>query len=291
MPAASLSIAGALILGIKQLQFSDTAKLDCEILLLKALNKIAQQPVTKTWLLTWPEKTLSPEQTQQFNHYLDLRSSGMPIAYITGEKDFWTFSLEVNSDTLIPRPETELLVECALEKISTTEKTHVLDLGTGSGAIALAIASEKKHCQILAVDISQPALEIAKKNAMQLKLGNINFLQSHWFDAIHHKKDKQKFNLIVSNPPYIAEDDPLLEKNVRKYEPALALISSNHGLDDFSQIIKNSITYLKPDGWLLLEHGHTQADAVQLLLKEHSFRKISTINDLNHHPRVTLAQF
>ena len=290
MPANSLSIAEALDTAIKQLHSSDTAKLDSEILLLQVLNKTAIPPLTKTWLLTWPEKLLTAEQIEQYNHYLDLRESGMPIAYITSTKDFWTFSLEVNSHTLIPRPETELLVESTLEKISSTEETHILDLGTGSGAIALAIASERPQSQVLATDISHDALAIAEKNARSLKLTNINFLQSHWFDAIITNSDIEKFDIIVSNPPYIAEDDPLLEENVRKFEPTQALISNDKGLNDIKQIIKNSVHYLKPGGWLFFEHGHTQANEVQTLLKTHSFNKITTINDLNHHPRVTFAQ-
>ncbi len=290
MPENSLSIAETLDAAIKQLHLSDTAKLDSEILLLQVLNKTAQPTITKTWLLTWPEKTLTEKQTQQYNHSLNLRESGMPIAYITGTKCFWKFSLEVNSHTLIPRPETELLVESALEKISNTEETHILDLGTGSGAIALAIASERPQSQVLATDISHAALEIAEKNASNLRLTNINFLQSHWFDAIIANSDIERFDIIISNPPYIAENDPLLEDNVRRYEPTQALISNDKGLNDIKQIIKNSVHYLKPEGWLFFEHGHTQAGEVQILLKTHSFNKITTINDLNHHPRVTFAQ-
>ncbi len=291
MPANSLSITEALDTAIKQLHSSDTAKLDSEILLLQVLNKTVHPPLTKTWLLTWPEKTLTAKQIQQYNHDLNLRESGMPIAYITGTKDFWTFSLKVNSHTLIPRPETELLVESALEKISSTEETHILDLGTGSGAIALAIASERPLSQVLATDISHDALEIAEKNTCNLKLKNINFLQSHWFNAIIKNSDIEKFDIIISNPPYIAEDDPLLEKNVRRFEPTQALISNDKGLNDIKQIIKNSVDYLKPEGWLFFEHGYTQANEVQTLLKTYSFDKITTINDLNHHPRVTFAQF
>ena len=289
MPESQLSIVQTLEFGVKQLPYSDTAKLDCEILLLKVLNKNLPNLHTKTWLLTWPEKTLSPEQAQQFNHYIELRASGIPIAYITGEKDFWTFSLEISPATLIPRPETELLVECALEKIPAIKKTHVLDLGTGSGAIALAIASERKNCHVLATDISQAALSIAQKNAAKLALDNIHFRQSHWFDSIV-QTSTSKFDIIVSNPPYIAEDDPLLAADVRKYEPSQALISNDNGLSDINQIIQNSLAYLSPQGWLLFEHGYAQADAVQALLKQNGFTDISTIEDLNQHPRVTMAQ-
>ncbi len=283
--------------GKAQLKTSDTAKLDCEILLLKVLNHQSENPLenqldsqqlpyTKTWLLTWPEKMLTQEQSQQFNHFLSLRSQGMPVAYIIGQKDFWSFTLEVTPDTLIPRPETEHLVEYALEKIPLTDKCQILDLGTGSGAIALAIASERHNAQLLATDFSQQTLKIAKKNAQALKLNNISFCQSSWFKNI----PQQQFDIIVSNPPYIAENDPDLEANVRRYEPAAALLSGSNGLADISEIIEQSQAYLKPGGWLLFEHGYKQAEAVQALFQSSKFIHISTLNDLNHLPRVTLAQ-
>lgn len=284
-----ISIAQAIVTATQQLQFSETAKLDSEILLLKVLNKSASQLLTKSWLLTWPEKLLSLEQWQQFKQYLELRSSGMPIAYIAGEKDFWTFKLKVTADTLIPRPETELLVECALDKISTPDKMDILDLGTGSGAIALAIASERQHCRILATDNSQAALDIAQHNAHLLQLNNVKFLKSYWFEEF--KAITQKFDIIVSNPPYIAENDPLLEANVRQYEPLQALISNDNGLQDIKQIIQNSLVYLKPQGWILFEHAYNQAEEVQRLLEIQGFSKINSIKDLNHQPRVTFAQW
>jgi len=284
-----ITLAEALQFGVKQLSDSKSAKLDSEILLLKVLNDNSAlsdaKPKTKTWLFTWPENTLTAEQFQQFSHYLNKRSEGMPIAYITGKKDFWTLTLAVTSDTLIPRPETELLVECALEKISPAGKLKLLDLGTGSGAIALAIASERNNIDILATDISEAALKVAQKNAATQQLSNVSFCLSHWFDAI----PKQTFDLIVSNPPYIAEHDLFLEENVKKYEPLSALHSAAEGLSDISQIISQCRNYLKPGGWLLFEHGYDQAQAVQSLLKKSEFTQIATIKDLNHLPRVTLA--
>ena len=281
-----LTIAHILQRGIIQLNNSDSAKLDCEILLLKVLNHKSEQHYTKTWLLTWPEKTLTGEQTQQFEHYLGLRSQGMPIAYITGTKDFWSFTLDVTSDTLIPRPETELLVECALEKIPAVDKQNILDLGTGSGAIALAIASERSNANILATDFSLQTLNIAAKNASRLKLSNVSFCQSHWLKNI----PEQQFDVIVSNPPYIAENDPLLEENVRHYEPLTALLSDNNGLADISEIIEQSHYYLKPGGWLLFEHGYEQARSVQALFQKLKYCKINTFTDINRLPRVTIAQ-
>ena len=284
-----LTIAEAIQQGVRQLSSSESAKLDCEILLLKAVNDNSSLPResyrNKTWLLTWPEKTLTSVQLQQFNHYLNLRSEGLPIAYITGEKDFWSLTLKVTPATLIPRPETELLVECALEKIPLSEAINVLDLGTGSGAIALAIASERSSAKILATDFSAEALAVAQNNAASLKLSNVTFCLSHWFDAI----PGQQFDVIISNPPYIAEHDPQLEENVRKYEPLTALLAGDEGLDDISHIIRHCRNYLKPGGWLLFEHGYVQAQAIQSLLAEHAFTRIATLDDLNHLPRVTLA--
>ncbi|MDX2503686.1 MAG: peptide chain release factor N(5)-glutamine methyltransferase [Gammaproteobacteria bacterium] len=283
-----MTIASALQQGYRQLRSSnsDSAKLDSEILLLKVLNAHSDIYRTKTWLLTWPETTLTAEQFQQFIHYLKLRSEGMPVAYITGEKDFWTLTLAVTPATLIPRPETELLVEYALEKISPTENATLLELGTGSGAIALAIAAERSNVAILATDISQQALAVAQHNLERLKFSNVTFFRSDWFDAI----PRQQFELIVSNPPYIAEQDPHLQDNVRKYEPLTALHAGNEGLDDIAHIIRQCRNYLKPAGWLLLEHGCDQAQAVQTLLRQHAFRQITSIKDLNQLPRISLAR-
>ena len=286
MSTLQLTIEQALQQGKQQLTTSDTAKLDSEILLLKVLNDSYQTQHTKTWLMTWPEKELSSKQAQQFSHYLTLRSEGMPVAYITGEQDFWTLTLSVTPATLIPRPETELLVECALEKISTVDEQIILDLGTGSGAIALAIASERNNAQVLASDFSQLAISIAQKNAEQLHITNISFCRSHWFDNI----PMQQFDVIISNPPYIAENDPLLEENVRKYEPLSALHAGNKGLDDINEIIKHCHSYLRSDGWILFEHGYDQAGAIQGLLQQYGFSQISTVDDLNQQPRVTMAK-
>lgn len=292
MPEFILTIAQLLQEGISQLSNSDSARLDSEILLLKALNHSQNlnnpdKLYTKTWLLTWPEKTLTQQQIQQYRHDLRLRSQGMPIAYITGTKGFWSFTLDVTPDTLIPRPETEILVECALEKISAADNFKIIDLGTGTGAIALAIASERDNTLILATDSSPQAISIAKKNALRLTLRNVSFCQSHWFNKI----PEQQFDLIVSNPPYISDNDPQLDKHVRQYEPLTALLSDNHGLADIHEIIAQSHAYLKPGGWLLFEHGYEQAKAVQNLFKQFNFSYISTANDLNHLPRVTMAQY
>lgn len=285
MPELHLSVAQILQQG-RQLLACSEAKLDCELLLVKVFNDSQNTHYTRTRLMTWPETLLSHAQQQQFLDYVQLRSEGMPIAYIIGEQDFWTLTLKVNHATLIPRPETELLVECALEKIPDKSKQKVLDLGTGSGAIALALASERPKAEVLATDFSLEALEIAHENALTAQLSNVSFCQSHWFEDI----PKQRFDIIVSNPPYIAINDPLLENNVKKYEPLSALHADDNGLADIHDIIKQAHHYLKLEGWLLFEHGYNQAEAVRHLLQQYGFSQISTLNDLNHQPRVTMAR-
>ncbi len=269
---------------------SDSPQLDSEILLLKVLNDVPNStqktPYNKTWLMTWPEKCLTQTQAKQFFHYVNLRTTGKPIAYITGYKDFWTLCLHVTSATLIPRPETEQLVECALEKIAPEARQNILDLGTGSGAIALAIASERPLAQILATDMSASALTVAQQNAIASQLSNVCFKQADWFHGI----GSQVFDVIVSNPPYISQDDPYLEEHVRQYEPLSALHAKHNGLADIQTIITTSRAHIKDNGWLLFEHGHRQSEAVQSLFSHYGFSQISTINDLNHVPRVTMAQ-
>lgn len=286
MADTNITIHQALQKATQQLLSSESARLDSEILLLKVLNDSSDRKYNKTWLLTWPETTLTSEQLQQFEHYLQLRQQGMPIAYITGEKDFWTLTLNVSPATLIPRPETELLVEAALDKLATDKPYDILDMGTGSGAIALAIASERPLCKILASDSSLEALDMAKKNSKKLNISNVSFCQSHWFENI----PRQSFDIIVSNPPYIAHDDPDLEDNVKQFEPLSALYAGNDGLNDIREIIQNSHDYLCSGGWLLFEHGYSQAQAIQNLLENSGFTQITTLNDLNHLARVTQAQ-
>ena len=289
-----LTVQQAITLGMEQLQQagldSNTLKLDCEILLLDTLNHgsapNSKQNKTKTWLLTWPEQTLSSAQIEHYLDNLKQRAQGRPVAYITGTKEFWGFSLKVSPDTLIPRPETELLVECALDKLPLKTPLKVLDLGTGSGAIALAIASERPDTEVLASDASAKALEVAHSNAESLQLSNIQFCLSDWFNNI----PDDQFDLIVSNPPYIAPDDPLLETNVQRFEPQSALLAAENGLAAIRQIISRSNSYLRHGGWLLLEHGYNQAEAVQGLLRQYEFKNIRTVNDLNRLDRVSMGR-
>lgn len=259
---------------------SDSAYLDAELLLAHCLNK------SKTFLHTWPEIELNETQLAYFHTLIKKRLTDYPVAYLLGKKSFWTFELIVTPDVLIPRPETELLVEIALDKIKNTKNPKILDLGTGSGAIALALASEREDATILATDQSLKALEIAKMNARDLQLDqHVTFVQSNWFEDI----SEINFDLIVSNPPYIDLDDIHLQSTI-KYEPQEALVAENHGIQDIEKIIKKSHPFLKMGGWVILEHGFDQAKKVSDLLSTNHFSQIKTHNDLNNNFRVTLGK-
>ncbi len=286
-----ITVAQALYNGKQELeQSSETPRLDSQLLLLHAINSTSANDEasakTITWLLTWPETLLTEVQIHAYRELLSTRAKGKPVAYITNAQGFWSFDLKVTADTLIPRPETELLVECALEKIPDSNRFSILELGTGSGAIALALAAEKPASHILATDISRAALEIAEYNADQLELKNIHFKHSSWFESIA----SQKFDVIVSNPPYIPEEDPHLQQPCLQYEPELSLSSGSDGLEALRIIIRQSQRHLHRGGWLLLEHGYDQKQAVQSLLKAERYTHIATVNDLNQQPRVSMAR-
>jgi release factor glutamine methyltransferase len=265
---------------------SDSPRLDIEVLLAKVLEK------DRAYLYTWPEKELSQLQEQQFFAYLKLRQEGQPIAYILGEKEFWSLPLFVNESTLIPRPETELLVQVALDIIEkeSQQESHqpktILDLGTGTGAIALALAHEQAHWHITAVDKMQDAVDLAKLNQEKLSLKNVTFFVSNWFENINNKK----FDLIVSNPPYIdPQDNHLFEGDVR-FEPSSALVSGNAGYKDIEQIIFQAKDYLVNGGWIVFEHGYQQAETVLALFEKYQFRHAFMTKDLAGNPRVSGAQ-
>ena len=257
---------------------TDSPQLDAEILLGHALGK------DRTYLFTWPEKTLSENESNQFQVLLDKRLAGHPIAHITATREFWELALKVTADTLIPRPDTETLVAAVLE-LPLADNATVLDMGTGTGAIALALKSERATWQISALDQSPKALAVAQENAHNLNL-TIQLLQSDWFSALN----SQKFDCIVSNPPYIEEQDPHLSQGDVRFEPLSALTSGPDGLDDIRFIIKNSVYYLQPKGWLLFEHGYNQSKAIQSLLAQNGFENIKTIKDFGDNDRVTLGQ-
>ncbi len=256
---------------------SSDSRLEAEILLCEVLNK------NRAYLFAHPETVINPSQLAQFAEFINQRAKGTPIAYITGHREFWSLSLKVNEATLIPRHETERLVELALELIPNKPDTSVLDLGTGSGAIALAIAKERPNWHIDACDSSEQALAIAQENAQNLKITNISFYHSNWFNNL----PKKLYHCIVSNPPYIAEHDPHLDQGDVRFEPHSALVSGQKGLADLQYIIKNSIDYLLPSGLLLLEHGYDQKSHLRSILNESGYNNIQCWKDLLGHDRVS----
>ncbi len=253
------------------------AALEARLLLQETLN------VSHAWLLTHEDDKLPDDAATTFEDKLRRRLHGEPVAYIVGHREFYGLELIVSPDTLIPRPDTETLVEAALGRIPPHQSCKVLDLGTGTGAIALAIASQRPHAELTAVDFSEKALEIATGNAKQLNISNVLFLQSDWFSNL----DGETFDVIVSNPPYIAKADPHLTQGDLRFEPQSALASGGDGLDDIRRIIASAVEHLNPEGWLLLEHGHDQAAAVADLLHQQHFSEVSHSLDLANIVRVT----
>ncbi|NBF03573.1 peptide chain release factor N(5)-glutamine methyltransferase [Pseudomonas sp. Fl5BN2] len=268
----------ASLLRAAQLPDSPTSRLDAELLLAAALGK------PRSFLHTWPERIVPSEAALLFAEYLQRRRSGEPVAYILGQQGFWKLDLEVAPHTLIPRPDTELLVEAALELLPATP-AKVLDLGTGSGAIALALASERPAWKVTAVDRVLEAVALAERNRQRLQLDNVTVLSSHWFSAI----ESQRFQLIISNPPYIAEADPHLVAGDVRFEPESALVAGKDGLDDLRLIVAQAPQHLEAGGWLMLEHGYDQATAVRELLTEQGFVEVHSRVDLGGHERISLG--
>lgn len=259
---------------------SPTPRLDAELLLAHALGK------SRSYLHTWPERELEAEQLERYQAVLARRQAGEPVAYILGQQGFWSLELEVASHTLIPRPDTELLVETVLALLPATPAA-LLDLGTGTGAIALALASERPAWRLTGVDRVVEAVALAERNRVRLKLNNVSFVASHWFSAL----DGQRYQLIVSNPPYIAADDRHLAEGDVRFEPSSALVAGADGLDDIRLIIQQAPDYLEAGGWLLLEHGFDQAAAVRKLLSARGFSAVESRRDLGGHERISLGRF
>ena len=220
-----------------------------------------------------------------FNHLIEQRLQGTPVAYLTGTKEFWSLNFKVTPNTLIPRPDTELLVEFVLERFSDKQELKLLDLGTGSGAIAIALASEKPNWEVTATDFSDKALTIAQENAQLNNVTKINLLHSNWFE----QHDQQCFDIIISNPPYIAEQDKHLTQGDVRFEPLSALASGKTGMDDIEHITSQAEKHLNLNGWLIFEHGYDQKQQVYDCLHRHHFQKITQLNDLSGHPRITAA--
>ncbi|MGM3172591.1 peptide chain release factor N(5)-glutamine methyltransferase [Dickeya lacustris] len=265
---------------IARLQGSDSAKRDAEILLQHVTGK------NRTFLLAFGETELGACELQQAEGLLARRINGEPVAYLTGTREFWSLPLAVSPVTLIPRPDTECLVEQALLRLPA-RAANVLDLGTGTGAIALAIAHERPDCQLTGVDFQPDAVALAQHNAERLNIRNARFLHSDWFGALQG----QHFALIVSNPPYIDALDPHLSCGDVRFEPATALIADDNGLADLRAITQQAGAFLSPGGWLLLEHGWQQAGAVRALLQQAGFEAIDTQRDYGGNERVTLGQW
>lgn len=259
---------------------SDNPRLDAEVLLAHVIGK------SRSHLHTWPEQVLPEPLHRRFLELIARRLDGEPIAYLTGQREFWSLPLVVNRHTLIPRPETECLVELALARIPVDRTVCTADIGTGSGAIALAVATERPLCRLIATDISSQALEVAKHNAVRLNLGNVEFRVGNGLEPLRG----ERLDMICSNPPYIAEGDPHLLQGDLPAEPRMALVAGRSGLELIESIAQGARGLLREDGWLLLEHGYDQGPAVTNLLVSLGYRAMTTCHDQAGHPRVSVAQ-
>ena len=277
---SSVRIDTALTEATEAMTNSTTARLDAELLLAHVLER------PRSYLFTWPERLLDDAQATAFRQLVNRRGNGMPVAYLTGQREFWHLALNVTEATLIPRPDTELLVELALNQLPDQVAIKVADLGTGTGAIALALASERPHWDILAIDKSPEALAVARENAVLNRIANTRFLTGSWCEPL----TANSMTMIVSNPPYIASTDPHLKEGDLRFEPISALASGVDGLDDIRQIARQALPCLVPGGWLLVEHGYDQGARVQEILARVGFTEIHTEADLTNHDRVTMGR-
>lgn len=251
-------------------------RVDAELLLLHVLDK------PRSWLIAHADDVLDPPLVEAYEALLARRQAGEPVAYIVGRRGFWSLDLEVTPATLIPRPETELLVELALTRLPRGQ-ARVADLGTGSGAIALALAHERPHAHVVATDASAAALAVASRNAARLGIGNVTFMRGDWLAPLGDRR----FDMIVSNPPYIEANDPHLVRGDLRFEPIDALASGCDGLDDIRRIVEGARAHLAPHGWLLFEHGWNQGPVVQALLREMGYVDVFTAQDLERRDRVS----
>lgn len=275
--AAPMRIAEALVQGRTLLATSSSPALDCQLL----LGKITRQ--SRAWLLAHDDQYLQPSQQEQLATLLARRAAGEPMAYLLGTQGFWDMDLEVNPATLIPRPETELLIEL-LQTLPAEAPLKVIDLGTGSGAIAIAASRERPHWDQYASDTSAAALSVARRNAQRWSPTAIRFIQTDWLRPF----SPASFDVIVANPPYINPQDHHLA--ALQFEPTAALVAAADGYADLASIIDQAKTRLRPGGWLLLEHGYQQQTPLQILLSKQGFTQIQTFADLNHQPRAIMAQ-
>lgn len=256
---------------------SDEARLESEILLSHVIQK------NRAYIFAHKDHVLTAEQQEQYEQLITQRKQGIPIAYLTQSRAFWSLELKVTPDTLIPRHETELLVELALQLIPNEPGTKILDLGTGSGAIALAIAKERPLWHVDACDVIPEALALAQENAVSNQITNVHFYQSHWFQNI----PKTRYHAILSNPPYIAPDDPHLGQGDVRFEPLSALVSKDQGLADLRHILQESIHYLLPQGFVLVEHGYDQKTQLRSIINQIGYKNASCWQDMLSHDRVS----
>ncbi len=263
---------------IARLSQSESPRRDAEILLGFVTGR------ARTFILAFGETLLSADEHQQLESLLAHREQGEPVAHLVGVREFWSLPLFVSAATLIPRPDTECLVEQALNRLPENP-ARILDLGTGTGAIALALASERPDCHVTAVDVIPDAVALATRNAQHLAIANVTVLASHWFSAL----EGERFDMIVSNPPYIDEQDPHLAQGDVRFEPRSALVAAKEGLADIAWIIAQSKRFLRPGGWLLIEHGWRQAEAVRALFCAENYEQVETCRDYGDNDRLTLA--
>jgi release factor glutamine methyltransferase len=271
-----MNVRKALQLGSRALAGQAATRLEAEILLAFCLQ------CSRSRLMAYPEQQLSAEQSGRYQDLLERRAAGEPIAYLTGEREFWSLPLRVTPSVLIPRPETEALVEAVLMIIPADVAWRVADLGTGSGAIALAIASERPRCKVHGVDLSKAAIELARDNARRLGLDRVQFHTGRWCEPL-----TGPFDLIASNPPYVAEGDPHLQAGDCRFEPRQALTPGPDALAAIRQVAGEALRVLRAGGWLLLEHGPDQGQAVRALLQDQGYAQVGTACDLLGHERVT----
>lgn len=264
---------------VSQLAASESPRRDAEILLGFVTGR------ARTFILAFGETELLPAEQAQLEALLARRQRGEPVAHLVGTREFWSLPLFVSPATLIPRPDTECLVEQALARLPATP-CDILDLGTGTGAIALALASERPDCHITAVDLMPDAVALAQRNAEHLGIANVTLRQSHWFSAL----SGQRFATIVSNPPYIDEQDPHLAEGDVRFEPRSALVAADRGLADLAWIIEQGRAFLLPDGWLLLEHGWQQGEAVRALFAKNDYQNVETTRDYGGNERLTAGR-
>ncbi|MBT8120303.1 MAG: peptide chain release factor N(5)-glutamine methyltransferase [Gammaproteobacteria bacterium] len=276
-----MNIKQALQHASKQLaDSSPSAMLDSQVLLTHVLQ------CNSAHLVAWPEKTLSETQLADYLELLERRQQGVPVAHLTGSREFWSLNFSVDNSTLIPRPETEILVEFILEKFDEVDRLKLLDMGTGTGAIAISIAKQRPDWEVIASDISEQALALATINSSDNQTANVSFVQSNWFEAIDH----DDFNIIVSNPPYIAKDDPHLSQGDVRFEPQSALNSGETGMDDIEHICSQANNHLLKNGWLIIEHGYNQKQQVSECFTRNGFKKIIQRQDLSGHYRMTAGK-